>query len=119
MDMSKYSQSDSNDLKAVDWIGRNLKVVISDVTIRNFEATEKQPANSKPSLSFEGKDKTLILNATNTKILCDAYGDDSDKWINHEIGLSVADYTAKGFGHGWVVKALDIDPTSFDDDIPF
>ena len=119
MDMSKYSQSDSNDLKAVDWIGRNLKVVISDVKIRNYDATEKQVANSKPALSFEGKDKTLVLNATNTKILCDAYGSDSDKWINHEIGLSVADYTAKGFGHGWVVKPMDIAEPDFTDDIPF
>ena len=117
--MTKYSQSDSKDLKAAEFIGKNLKVVISDVTIRNFEATEKFPANSKPSLSFEGKDKQLVLNPTNTKVLCRAYGDDSDKWLNHEIGLSVADYTDKGFGHGWVVTPLDVEPDEFDDDIPF
>ena len=101
MDMSQYSQSDSNDLKAADFIGKNIKVVIEQVTIRNFEAREGQPANSKPSLSFRGREKTLVLNATNTKILCDAYGSDSDAWLGHEIGLTVADYTSKGFGHGW------------------
>lgn len=119
MDMTKYSQSDSNDLKAVDFIGKNLKVQISGVTIRNFEARNDQPANSKPCLSFAGKEKTLVLNATNTKALCDAYGADSDGWIGHEIGLTVKDYTDKGFGHGWVVTPLDIEPPDFEDDIPF
>ena len=119
MDMTKYSQSDSKDLKAADFIGKNLKVVISAVEVRNFEATEKFPANSKPAVSFEGKDKQLILNPTNTKTLCKAYGDDSDNWIGHEIGLSVADYTDKGFGHGWVVTPLDVEPEDFDDDISF
>ena len=119
MDMSKYSQSDSKDLKAADFIGRNLKVVISGVNIRNYEAKDNQPASSKPALSFEGKEKQLVLNATNTKTLCDAYGNDSDGWIGHEIGLTVADYTDKGFGHGWIVKPLDIKEPDFDDDIPF
>lgn len=119
MDMSKYGQSDSNDLKASDFIGKNLKVVISRVEIRNFEANEKMPANSKPALHFEGKEKTLVLNATNTKTLCEAYGSDSEGWIGKQIGLTVADYTAKGFGHGWVVTPLDVEPPSFDDEIPF
>jgi len=117
--MTKYSQSDSNDLKAVDFIGKNIKAVIEKVTIRNFEANDKQPANSKPCLTFKSKDKTLVLNATNTKILCDAYGSDSDDWVGHEVGLHVADYTAKGFGHGWVITPLDIDGPEFDDSLPF
>lgn len=119
MDMSKYSQSDSNDLKAADFIGKNLKVKISKVEIRNFEASEKMAANSKPALHFEGKEKQLVLNATNTKTLCDAYGSDSDAWIGREIGLTVADYTHKGFGHGWVVTPLDVEAPEFDDEIPF
>ena len=119
MDMSKYSQSDSNDLKASDFIGKNLKVVIKSIEIRDYPAKDDKPANSKPVLSFVGKDKGLVLNATNTKVLCKAYGDDSDNWLNHEIGLSTADYTEKGFGHGWVVTPLDVEPEDFDDDIPF
>ena len=119
MDMSKYSQSDSKDLKAADFIGKNLKVVISAVEIRNYPATDDKPANSKPVLSFEGKEKGLVLNATNTKILCNAYGNDDEGWIGHELGLTVADYTDKGFGHGWVITPLDIEPAEFDDDLPF
>lgn len=119
MDMSQYSQSDSKDLKAADFIGKNLKVVISGVEIRNYEAKDGQPASSKPALSFEGKEKGLVLNATNTKTLCEAYGNDSDGWISHEIGLAVKDYSDKGYGHGWIVTPLDVAAPDFDDDIPF
>ena len=119
VDMTKFSQSDSKDLKAADFVGRNLKVVISGVEIRNYEAKEGQPATSKPALSFEGKEKQLVLNATNTKTLCDAYGTDSDGWKGHEIGLTVKDYSDKGFGHGWIVTPLDVEGPEFDDEIPF
>ena len=83
MDMSKFAQSDSKDLKAADFIGKNLKVVISGVEIRNYPADGDKPANSKPVLSFVGKEKGLVLNATNTKILCKAYGNDDDGWHEH------------------------------------
>ena len=119
MDMTKYSQSDSKDLKAAEFIGKNLRVIIEGIEIRDYPASDNKPANSKPVLSFTGKDKQLVLNATNTKILCNAYGNDSTDWEGHEIGLTVADYTDKGFGHGWVVCPLDVEPEDFTDDIPF
>ena len=119
VDMSKYGHSDSKDLKAADFVGKNLKVVIEAVEIRHYPATDDKPANDKPVLTFLGKEKGLVLNATNTKTLITAYGPDSDSWVTHEIGLTVADYTDRGFGHGWVVTALDVEPEDFDDDIPF
>ena len=119
VDMSKYSQSDSKDLKAKEYIGKNLKVVISAVEIRDYPASEDKPANSKPVLSFVGKEKNLVLNATNTQTLCEAYGADSDTWLQHEVGLSVADYTAKNYGYGWIVTPLDVEGPDFDDEIPF
>lgn len=118
MDMSQYTSSEGSDLKAKDFIGKNIKVRISDVSIRDYPETEDNPASSKPVLSFEGKEKVLVLNATNTKILCDGYGADSESWKGREIGLTVADYTDKGFGHGWVVTPLDLPPPTFEDDIP-
>ena len=117
--MSKYASSDGTDLKAADFIGKNLKVVISEVTIRKYPAREDQPATEKPVLSFEGKEKQLVLNATNTKTLIKAYGEFSEDWLSHEIGLTTADYTDKGFGHGWVVQPLDVEPEEFSDSIPF
>ena len=120
MDMSKFkSDGNSSDLKAKDFIGKSFTLKIERVETVTYPANEKQPEQTKPVLYFIGKDKRLVLNGTNTDILCGAYGDDSEGWVNHEIGLSTADYTAKGFGHGWVVKPLDVEPEAFDDDIPF
>ena len=119
MDMNKYASSGGDDLKAKDFIGKHLKVVISAVDTRDYPATDTQPADTKAVLSFEGKEKTLVLNATNTKALISGYGRESEEWIGKGVGLTVADYTDKGYGHGWVVKALDAPEPEFEDDIPF
>ena len=119
MDMTQYSGGESKDLKAKDFVGKNMKVKISKVSIRDYPVTDEHPASSKPALSFVGKEKTLILNASNTKVLCDAYGKDSESWVNHEIGLTVKDYSDKGFGHGWVVTPLDVKAPEFESDVPF
>ena len=102
-DMSKYAGSESADLKAVDFLGKHLKVVISAVEIREYPVRDDKPANKKPVLSFEGKDKALVLNATNTKILCGAYGKDDSGWIGHEIGLSTQEY--ENYQPGWGICA--------------
>ena len=120
MDMSKFkAEGNSSDLKAKDFIGKNLKLKIERVETVTYPADEKQPEQTRPVLYFIGKDKRLVLNGTNVKILCAAYGDDSEKWLGHHIGLSTVDYTAKGYGHGWVIKPLDVELETFDDDIPF
>lgn len=119
MDMSKYAESQSKDLKAADFIGKNLKVRIASVTIQHFDATEQQAAQEKPRLTFVGKEKGLILNSTNTQTLVKAYGPSSEEWINHEVGLTTKDYSDKGFGHGWIVTPLDVKAPDFEDDIPF
>ena len=116
--MRQYGSSgNSNDLKAVDYKGKNLKVVISEVGTRTYPAKESQAEQTKTVLSFEGKEKTLVCNGTNNDILCDAYGDEGADWVGHEIGLTTKDY--EGYGTGWVVKALDVEEPDFDDDIPF
>ncbi len=119
MDMTKFAETSSNDLKAKDFIGKNLKVKIIDVAVTHYDATDSQPASDKARLSFEGKEKGLVLNTTNTQTLIAAYGKDSDSWVNHEIGLHVVDYTAKGFPHGWIVTPLDVAAPEFEDSIPF
>ena len=119
MDMTKYAESQSKDLKAADFVGKNLKVRIAAVTIQHFDATEQQAAQEKPRLTFVGKEKGLILNSTNTQTLVRAYGANSEGWVNHEIGLTTKDYSDKGFGHGWIVTPLDVKGPDFEDDIPF
>lgn len=117
MDMSKYAEGDNEDLKAADYIGMNLKVVISAVTEKHFDAKEGMPATDRGRLSFKGKEKGVVLNPTNTKILMEAYGIESDGWIGHEIGLTVQEYET--YKPGWVVKPLDVKTPDFDDDILF
>lgn len=117
--MTKYAESERKDLKAAEFIGKNLKVTIETVTIQHFDATDQQAAQDKPRLTFIGKEKGLILNATNTRTLVKAYGAHSEKWIGHEVGLTVQDYTDRGFGHGWIVTPLDVDAPAFEEDIPF
>lgn len=119
MDMSKYAESQSKDLKAADFIGKNLKVQISSVSIQHFEASDTQAAQDKPRLTFVGKEKGLILNSTNTQTLVKAYGPDSEAWVHHMIGLTTKDYSDKGFGYGWIVTPLDVKAPDFDEEIPF
>ena len=117
MDMSQFAQSDSKDLKAVEYLGQNLKVVISAVEIRDYPEKDGKPANQKPVLSFKGKDKGLVVNPTNAKILNTAYGKQDEDWIGHEIGLATQEYDS--FPAGWVITPLDVAAPEFDDDIPF
>ena len=116
MDRSRFNPSggNSNDLKAVDFLGKNLKLVIDrvDTVVYNEgEPNEQQ----KTVLYFVGKEKRLVLNASNNEILCRAYGDDDTGWIGKEIGLTTKEYKAEGFPPGWIVSALDVES----DDIPF
>jgi hypothetical protein len=114
MDMTQFAGSESNWLKAEDIKGKNVKAVIREVSAVHFDAQNDKPAQDKAALKFEGREKGVILNATNTKILINAYGKDSEKWLGKEIGLTTKEY--EGFGSGIVVVILDAD---FDDDIPF
>ena len=116
MDMSKFIATESNDLKAADFKGKNLKVVIAAVEERHYEARGEQKAADKAVLKFVGKDKTLVLNKTNAKRLADAYGLASDGWVGKEIGLSTQETE---LGEGWVVTPLNVQPPEFDDEIPF
>lgn len=45
---------------------------------------------------LSGIDQALPLNQTNLTILVDAFGDDSDKWINHSVVLNVVKVTFNG-----------------------
>ena len=115
--MTQYSGSEGKYLKAQDMLGANLRVVIESVEILKFDAEGDKPASQRPALKFAGKDKGLALNPTNVKTLCKSYGDDSDSWVGHEIGLSTQEYD--NFPAGWLVKALDVEEEPFDDSIPF
>jgi len=116
MDMKKYTISDSPDLLAKDYVGKNLKVKISAVSDRNYPEKDGKAAYDRGVLSFEGKNKTVVLSPTNSKTLAEAYGWESDGWIGHEIGLTVQEYET--FQPGWIVNPLDVKAPEFDDEFP-
>lgn len=113
-DMTQFSGSESKHLKAQDFLGKNLKVTISDVQFVEFDGRDNGPPEKKAILLFEGKEKGLVLNTTNTRKLIGAYGKDSDGWIGKSIALTTQEY--ENFAPGWVVNPLDVE---FDDEIPF
>ena len=84
MDMQKYAGSESDWLKAADIQGKNVKVVIREVGEIHFDAegdvnsTSYKPAQDKATLKFEGSDKGMVLNVTNTRTLLAAYGPNSE-----------------------------------------
>ena len=116
VDATKYGQTASNDLKAADFAGKNMKLVISDVEERHYDARGAQPASDKLALHFEGREKTLVLNKTNTRTLINAYGPETEGWAGKSVGLTTQETE---LGEGWVVQALDAPPPEFDDEIPF
>src|SRR5262245_27381105 len=76
MDMSQYSGAaflKVGDIK----VNGPVRVVIADVQIGDY---------GKPDLSFTDGTR-LSVNTTNNKILCQAYGTESDEWIGREIEL--------------------------------
>ena len=116
MDLSQYAGSESKYLAAKDLDGKRPKVVIEAVELVEFDDDTKGKY-SKPAVKLRGKEKKLILNATNVQELGMAYGFDSEGWIGQEIGLSTKFYPAFG-KDGIVVTALG-KPKFEDDDIGF
>ena len=115
-DMSKYGQAQSDDLKAADFKGKNLKVVISGVSTRTYPARDDQEEDTKAVLTFEGKEKALVVSHPNAQVLIDAYGPNDTDWIGHEIGLHTKTWN---LGEGWIITPLDVEPEEFDSDLPF
>jgi hypothetical protein len=114
MDMTAYAGSESKYLKAADLNGKSIKVMISSVALVEFDNDGEK--ETKPCLSLQDKEKKVVCNATSVMTLGNAYGFDSDGWINKEIGLSTKYYEGVG-KEGIVITAMSA--FTDDDDIPF
>jgi hypothetical protein len=69
-------------LKAGDVDDIQMPLVISHV-----EVAEMQDGARKPVVFFEGMEKGLVLNKTNSNVIAAAYGDDTDDWPHHQVHL--------------------------------
>src|SRR5262249_44309163 len=76
-----YAYGNSDYLKADDLAGKSARVVISDVEDVEFDK------GLKPVLSFEGKKKRLVVNATNFDVLCASISSNTNDWPGHTITL--------------------------------
>ncbi len=82
--MPKLNEIFSGDyLKAEDLQGRNVRVRISQVTVKDFDDGKKL------ILHFENKDKCLVCNKTNASIIEEVIGsNDTDDWEGKSVTLT-------------------------------
>ena len=102
-------------LKAKDFPeGKKLRLVIA----RHEQVTfDNDPP--KAALSFEGKDKGVVLNGTNYERIKAAYGDDCDAWVGKEIGLSTEIIPRGKFEGQFMFRVEPVLQEALNDDIPF
>lgn len=103
--------------------GQEVPVTIASHSIDKMESDGKQ----KVVLHFVGKELGLVLNATNTKVIMQAYGDDFGAWVGKGLVL----YTVPINFQGQMYNAIRVRipatqapaPTAqaadLDDEIPF
>jgi len=75
-------QSIGKSFNAKDLAGGPMLLTIKDVKEKTFDDD-----NTKNVVIFEEAKKQLILNVTNTNILCDEFGDEDVDWIGKKIEL--------------------------------
>lgn len=81
----------SNYIKAADLQDRQVQVTIDRVVMEDIGS------DHKPVVYFRGKEKGLVLNKTNTSVIAQGYGDDTDDWTDAEVILypSTTDFQGK------------------------
>ena len=113
MNVNDVYPSKNDHLKAGDLNGHQVKVTIEGMEIAEF--TE----GNKIVLKFAGKDKTMVMNKTNSRKVAEYYGDDTDGWMGKEIVI----YPDKTEFNNAMVDCLRVRveaPMATDDDaIPF
>jgi len=119
MNVSDFYQNESRWLKAEDLKGRKHKVIIDKLEVVEFK--EKSGQNQKKiGLLLQGRQKGLMLNKTNAKIIATQHGDNMEAWEGKEISIYP---TQTDFG-GEMVDCIRVElpiPAAADDgdEIPF
>lgn len=116
MDMTQYAGSESKYLKSTDLQGKRPQVEIESVSLLEFDDEEKGK-QVKPALKLRGKEKQLVVNATNCEELIRAFGADSNGWVGKTITLSTKFY--KAFGKEGIIVTPIAENGGLDDEIPF
>ena len=78
----------------------NTALTIVEAEVRTIRDREKIV------ISFEEIEDVLVLNATNARILAEAYGDDTDDWKGKRVSLRKVKRTFQGK----LVDAIEVEP---------
>jgi hypothetical protein len=110
-----YAYGQSKYLRAADLLGKTSRVIIENVEDVQFD--EK---GVKPVLTFAGKQKRLVVNATNFDILAAGISNNTTKWVGHAIVLKGTKVRFKGglVDSIQVEVAAPLKKADFDDDLP-
>jgi len=101
----------SNYIAAHDLEGRDdVHATIREVRMDEVQVPQKDEAEIKPVLYFQGGSKGFILNRTNGDTIAKLHGPDTDDWIGKRITLYVQG-NVKAFGKSWdVIRVRDCAP---------
>lgn len=80
------SMYDKDYLGHWDLQGREVTVRIAKVTAGELTAQGGRKSK-RPLVYFEGKEKALVLNATNGKVVAGLYGTMTEAWVGKEVTL--------------------------------
>ena len=118
MNINDVYVSSSGFLKASDLKGQTIPLVISEIGSHTFNEGKPDQKN-QITLSFEGKEKKLGLNATNARAIAALLGDETNEWMGKQIKI----YPTKTDFAGEMVDCIrivqDVPPEAGLDDIPF
>jgi hypothetical protein len=100
-----YRQYEENAFAGDNWNYLNSTNIVSEnlnntmLTIKTAEVKklgQGEEARNKVVLSFNETSKQLALNSTNSKIIAEKHGDDTDLWTGKQISLIVVKKTFAG-----------------------
>ena len=118
MKVNELYDTESRWLKAADLAGRKHKLTIQSIEVVDIK-DQKGVSTRKAGLTFAGKQKGLLLNKTNAKLISSEHGDDMDKWVGKQITVfpTTTDFAGEQVDCIRVEKFVpEADP---DDEIPF
>lgn len=82
-------------ITAADLNGKSFTLTIKSVTIEEMQTHDNQKT-TKPCLWFEGAQRGMVLNKTNSMIIANLYSYETDAWLGKRITIQAA--RVKAFG---------------------
>ena len=81
-------------VRVADLKGADVTVTISKVAVETLGSGTD--ADTKPVVYFEGKQKALVLNRTNSSVVANMYGSETDEWIGKQIIIYPTETSFRG-----------------------